>query len=130
LDDHAAIPADPPEDRPGRRPEARLALIELLDRDGRARRTLDVHAWPVTLGRALDNTWVLDDPHVAPHHATLTLGADGLPQVQVGDSRNGLQIGRRRLRAGEADAAAGRRRGAGHRRAAPAAAAGGRAGGA
>lgn len=60
-----------------------------------------MHAWPVTLGRALDNTWVLDDPHVAPHHATLTLGADGLPQVQVGDSRNGLQIGRRRLRAGE-----------------------------
>ncbi|GCL62465.1 FHA domain-containing protein [Pseudaquabacterium pictum] len=83
------------------RPEDRRALIELLDRDGRARRTLDVHAWPVTLGRALDNTWVLDDPHVAPHHATLALGEDGLPQLLVGDSRNGVQIGRRVLRAGE-----------------------------
>ncbi|MDH4389786.1 MAG: FHA domain-containing protein, partial [Aquabacterium sp.] len=84
-----------------RRPEERIALIELLDRDGRARRTLDVHAWPVTLGRALDNTWVLDDPHVAPHHATLALDAGGRPVVQVGDSRNGLQLGRRLLRAGD-----------------------------
>ncbi len=83
------------------RPEDRLALIELLDRDGRARRALDVHAWPVTLGRALDNTMVLDDPHVAPHHASLALGADGALVVQVGDSRNGLQLGQRRLRAGE-----------------------------
>ncbi len=87
--------------RNAHRPEDRLALIELLHRDGRARRTLDVHAWPVTLGRALDNTWVLDDPHVAPHHATLALDAAGQPLVQVGDSRNGLQLGRRLLRAGE-----------------------------
>lgn len=82
------------------RAEARLALIELLDRDGRARRTLDVHAWPVTLGRALDNTWVLDDPHVAPHHASLALDSAGQPVVRVGDSRNGLQVGRHRLGAG------------------------------
>lgn len=60
-----------------------------------------MHAWPVTLGRALDNTWVLDDPHVAPHHATLALDDSGQPLLQVGDSQNGLQIGRRRLRAGE-----------------------------
>ena len=93
MDDSAGIPAQ--------RPEARLALIELLDRDGRARRSLDVHAWPVTLGRALDNTWVLDDPHVAPHHATLAVDEAGQPQVRVGDSRNGLQIGRRVLRTGE-----------------------------
>ena len=93
MDDHAPIPAD--------RPETRLALIELLDRDGRARRTLDVHAWPVTLGRALDNTWVLDDPHVAPHHATLALDSAGQLAVRVGDSRNGLQVGRHRLGAGE-----------------------------
>ena len=72
------------------RPEDRLALIELLDRDGRARRTLDVHAWPVSLGRALDNTWVLDDPHVAPHHAVLGVDADGHLLLQVGDSRNGV----------------------------------------
>ena len=57
-----------------------IALIELLDRDGRVRRTLDVHAWPLTLGRALDNSLVLDDPHVAPHHATLATDADGTVQ--------------------------------------------------
>ncbi len=83
------------------RPEDRLALIELLDRDGRVRRALDVHAWPVTLGRALDNTWVLDDPHVAPHHATLAAAADGRLSVLVGDSRNGLQLGSQLLRAGQ-----------------------------
>ena len=89
-------------DQPQPRPENRLALIELLDRDGRARRTVDVHAWPLTLGRALDNTCVLDDPHIAPHHATLAPDAGGQLQVQVGDSRNGLQIGQRRLAAGQA----------------------------
>jgi hypothetical protein len=86
--------------RPEQRPEDRLALIELLDRDGRVRRTLDVHAWPLTLGRALDNTLVLDDPHVAPHHATLALAADGALQLQVGDSRNGVQLGTRWLDSG------------------------------
>ncbi|OGB07674.1 MAG: hypothetical protein A3E25_05015 [Burkholderiales bacterium RIFCSPHIGHO2_12_FULL_69_20] len=88
-------------DRPEPRPEERLALIELLDRDGRARRTLDVHAWPVTLGRALDNTWVLDDAHVAAHHATLQLDQDGRLQLQVGDSLNGIDLDQRHLRAGQ-----------------------------
>lgn len=89
-----------PGHRPEHRPEERLALIELLDRDGRVRRTLDVHAWPVTLGRALDNTCVLDDPHVAPHHAGLDLDGDGRLQLRVGASRNGVQLGRRWLQAG------------------------------
>ncbi len=87
-------------DHPEQRPENRLALIELLDRDGRVRRTLDVHAWPLTLGRALDNTVVLDDLHVAPHHATLAPGSDGVLQLQVGDSRNGVQLGTQWLNAG------------------------------
>ena len=40
--------------------EERLALIECFERDGRAGRTVDVHAWPLTLGRALSNRMVLD----------------------------------------------------------------------
>ncbi len=83
------------------RAEQRLALIELLDRDGRARRVLDVMAWPVTLGRALDNTWVLDDGHVAAHHASLAADADGRLWLQVGDSRNGVGLGRQQLAAGQ-----------------------------
>ncbi len=64
-------------------------------------RVLDVHAWPLSLGRALDNDLVLDDPHVAPHHATLQLGDEGLLQLQVGDTRNGLQIDGKALTAGQ-----------------------------
>jgi hypothetical protein len=74
-------------------PEDRVALIEVLDRDGRVRRTVDLHRWPVTLGRALDNTVVLDDPHVAAWHATLAPDAAGQLQVQVGDSVNGVLLG-------------------------------------
>ena len=81
--------------------QGRIALIELVDRDGRARRCLDVHAWPVTLGRALDNSWVLDDPHVAAHHATLLLDDDGRLTLSVGDSVNGVEINRRQLAAGQ-----------------------------
>ena len=51
----------------------RLALIELLDRDGRCVRAVDVTQWPFSIGRALDNDLVLDDPFVAAAHATLGL---------------------------------------------------------
>jgi hypothetical protein len=73
-------------------PEDRLALIEVLDRDGRVRRSVDLHRWPVTLGRALDNTVVLDDPHVAARHATLAPDAAGQLGVHVGDSVNGVLL--------------------------------------
>jgi len=75
------------------RPENRLALIELLGRDGRPRRMVDVFCWPVTLGRGLDNSIVLDDPHVAAHHATLAPDAQGALWLQVGDSINGVALG-------------------------------------
>ena len=75
------------------RPEDRVALIELLGRDGRVQRTVDVTRWPVTLGRALDNTVVLDEPHVAAHHATLSTDDDGRPCLLVGDTLNGVRLG-------------------------------------
>ena len=84
-----------PEEQPHRR-----ALIELLDRDGRVARSVDVFRWPLTLGRALDNDVVLDDPYVAARHAVLQ--ADGLGQVTltVGDSINGVRLGPARHAAG------------------------------
>ena len=72
------------------RRQDRLALIELLDRDGRVAQAVSVRHWPVTLGRALNNDVVLDDPHVAAHHATLHVLADGAVQLAVGDSINGV----------------------------------------
>lgn len=70
----------------------RLALIELLDADGHVTQAFDVAAWPVKIGRALDNDLVLHDPHVAPHHATLELDADARLVLAVGTSRNGARI--------------------------------------
>ncbi len=107
------------------RPEERVALIEWLDRDGHVQRGADVQRWPLSLGRALDNTVVLDDPHVAAHHAVLDLDAQGQLQLQALPSLNGvlldgqavagraalppaetvLQLGATRLRLRTADAA-------------------------
>lgn len=85
----------------------RLALIEILDRDGRAgaaARAVDVNAWPLTLGRALDNDVVVDDPHVAPRHLRLDAAPGGGVQLTVLDSDNGVLLGRRRLARGAGEA--------------------------
>ena len=64
-----------------------LALIETLDRDGQPRQILRVSQWPVRIGRAIDCDLVLDDPHVAAHHATLDWREDGL-HVRAGRPRS------------------------------------------
>jgi hypothetical protein len=72
------------------------ALIELLDADGQVRQSHRVEHLPVRLGRALANEVVIDDPHVAPFHATLS-GAlswvEGGVQLSVGSTVNGVQLG-------------------------------------
>ena len=70
-----------------------LALIETLDRDGQPRQVLRVTQWPVRIGRAIDCDLVLDDPHVAAHHATLALHEDGV-HVEPAASLNGVRLGR------------------------------------
>lgn len=80
---------------------ARLALIEVFDRDGRLPRQFDVTAWPVRIGRGMDCHLVLDDPHIAGHHATLELDEQGELQLTAGPSLNGLRVGRRKLQAGQ-----------------------------
>jgi hypothetical protein len=79
----------------------RLALIEVLERDGRVRRGFVVTRWPVTLGRALDSDLVIDDPHVAAHHCRIAQAEDGTLQLEVGATRNGVQVGPRTLVEGE-----------------------------
>lgn len=99
-----------------------LALVEAIDRDGLVRQAWRIDRWPVTIGRALDNTVVLSDAHVAAHHATIdvvaaaaaaTLDADAPTDpvpiaeepiriaVTAGATRNGVALGRDRLGAGE-----------------------------
>ena len=85
------------------RQERRLALIEVLERDGRVRQAVPVWRWPVAIGRAFDNDVVLDDAFVAPRHARLDVDAQGEVQLQVEDGvRNGVQIGHRTIAAGAA----------------------------
>ena len=82
---------DQPEpDRPAR-PD-RLALIELQGRDGRIGRVVDVSHWPLSLGRALDNDVVIDDPHVAAYHAQLLLGDDGTVRLLPLPTLNGVRV--------------------------------------
>jgi hypothetical protein len=69
-----------------------LALIETLDRDGQPRQILRVSQWPVRIGRAIDCDLVLDDPHVAAHHATLAWRDDGL-HVEPAATVNGVRLG-------------------------------------
>lgn len=78
-----------------------LALIETLDRDGQSRQALRVVQWPVRIGRAIDCDLVLDDPHVAAHHATLAWHDDGL-HVEPADSVNGVRLGRATVAPGSA----------------------------
>jgi hypothetical protein len=70
----------------------RLALIELIEPGVSERRTVDVLAWPLTLGRALDNHIVIDDPFVAAHHALMDIASDGSLQLTALDSVNGVQL--------------------------------------
>jgi FHA domain len=82
------------------RPEDRVALIEVLDSDGRVLRAVDVQRWPFTIGRALDQHLVLDDPFVAAHHARLDLDASGQLTLTVGPSHNGVWLDGQPLAAG------------------------------
>ncbi len=75
----------------------RIALIEVLDFEGRYQHAVPVSHWPVTVGRALDCDVVLHDPHVAAHHLTLELaGGDAGPpaglHVVAGRTRNGVRV--------------------------------------
>ena len=79
----------------------RLAVVEILDRDGHTRQAVPVSRWPVTIGRAVDCDVVLDDLHVAAHHVTLD-ETDGVLRVHVGETINGALLPERRhLKANE-----------------------------
>ena len=100
----------------------KLAVVEVLDRDGHARLIVPVHSWPITIGRAIECDVVLDDAHAAARHATLTAadasaavagaGADAGANAAAGDATdaltlsvgetiNGVQIGKKRIAAGQ-----------------------------
>jgi len=94
-------PVAPADALPSADPVAPVALVEVLDRDGQVRQAFAVPAWPLRIGRALDNHIVLSDPHVAPAHVSIERGEHAL-EFAVGATRNGVQLGNKRLRPGDA----------------------------
>ena len=78
---------------------ALAALLEVMERDGHTRQAWPIHAWPVRVGRALDNDIVLTDPHVAAHHFSIDASEAGL-ELQCGDTVNGVVLGSSRLQGG------------------------------
>ena len=69
-----------------------IALIEAVDRDLHARQLLRVTQWPVRIGRAITCDLVLDDPHLAAHHADL-VWHDGAVCIAPAPSINGVRLG-------------------------------------
>jgi hypothetical protein len=78
-------------------PSQRLALIEVTDREARSPRFVDVRAWPVRIGRAIDNEVVVEDPHLAPCHAAIAVDQEGRLCLTVHDAVNGATQGAERL---------------------------------
>lgn len=76
-------------------------LLSVLGPDGRVLRQHAIAHWPLSLGRAWDNDLVLDDPFVAPHHARLEADGDSGVCLVVGDTVNGVRLGRQVRAAGE-----------------------------
>ncbi len=86
------------EQRTDQRP-VKLAVVELLDRDGHVRQVVAVSAWPVTIGRAVDCDVVVDDAHVAARHATIW-ESEGALTLEVGEALNGAEWQGARLPSG------------------------------
>lgn len=94
----------------------RIAVIELLGRDGRVKSVQRISQWPARIGRSVGCEVVLDDGHLAAEHAELqwpeTAGegeaAAGGARLSLLPSRNGGWLGERRLMAGDTTALPGR----------------------
>lgn len=73
-------------------------FVEHLHRDGSVLARVSVperaENASVTIGRALDNDLILDDPHCAAHHARLEVAADGSARLLDLGSSNGIIAGR------------------------------------
>ncbi|MHB8872273.1 MAG: FHA domain-containing protein [Myxococcaceae bacterium] len=76
-------------------------VLEVLEPDDRAPTRLKLDSFPVTIGRAVDNTVVLDDPEVSAHHARIERGEDGRLVLRDSQSANGIYDLRSRRRVAE-----------------------------
>lgn len=80
--------------------QERVAVIEVLGRDGQVRAVQRVSRWPATVGRSALCDVVLDDAHLAAEHALLIWDERGA-RLRLLPSLNGGWLGERRLGGGE-----------------------------
>ncbi|WP_310384659.1 FHA domain-containing protein [Roseateles sp.] len=80
--------------------QERIAVIEVLGRDGQVRQVQRLTHWPARIGRSPLCEVVLDDPHLAAEHASLQWGEAGASLLLM-PSLNGGWMGERRLNAGD-----------------------------
>ncbi|HZP65014.1 MAG TPA: FHA domain-containing protein [Rudaea sp.] len=70
----------------------RRGVLELVDRNGRVEQRVVLNGNAVTIGRAYDNEFILDDLHVSPHHARISLEGDGVWRLRDLGSVNGIRL--------------------------------------
>ncbi|MES2152262.1 MAG: FHA domain-containing protein [Pseudomonadota bacterium] len=72
-------------------------FIESLARNGDVLHRHQVDQLPIRLGRGYDNDFILDDDHVAPHHALIEAAEGGVLLLRDLGSRNGvIHLGKRK----------------------------------
>ncbi len=69
-------------------------FVEHLHRDGTVLARLPVTGTHCSIGRALDNALVLNDPHCAAYHAQLRIADDGTAALHDLDTKNGIRAPR------------------------------------
>lgn len=69
-----------------------LGHLEVLDGAGHVRQRIAIREAPFSIGRGFGNDLVLEDPHVAAHHATLQCDAEGRWRLLDAGSLNGLRV--------------------------------------
>lgn len=87
--------------------QQRIAVIEVLGRDGLVRQVQRITQWPARIGRSPACEVVLDDTHLAAEHALLQWPDGGPANILLMPSLNGGWMGERRLAAGAAAALGG-----------------------
>lgn len=81
--------------------QQRIAVIEVLGRDGQVRQVQRITRWPARIGRSPLCEVVLDDPHLAAEHAQLQWEEAGGASLLLSPSLNGGWMGERRLSSGD-----------------------------
>jgi hypothetical protein len=80
-----------------------LGFIEILGRHNDVLARHAVYRWPARVGRGYDAEVILDDPFVAPRHASIEPAADGRFRIADLQSVNGFSLPPSAQRVAEAE---------------------------